>query len=261
MTRGQLIAITACCILFAVLYFGLDTKSQQQTAVEKSRAFVTESTGIGSIKQAAEEKLSEEQRLVVALLDQQLSEATEDSSRLVALRTLSGRWYQFEQPAMAGYYAQQLAELAQEDEEAWSIAGTTYVLCIRQSTEEKIKQFCANRAASAFENAISLNPDEVAHRVNLALTNVEYPPKDNPMKGILQLRDLDQKYPQNPIVLSNLGRLAIQTGQFSKALERLQAAIAADPENNRLFCLLEQAYNGLGDQAKAAEAGAKCRQE
>ena len=260
MTKGQLIAVFACLLLFAVLYFGLDTKSQQQSAVEKSRAFVAESTGISSIKDAAQKSLSDEQRAIVALLDRELSEATTDSMRVLALRTLSGRWYQFEQPAVAGYYAQQLAELAREDEEAWSIAGTTYVLCIRQAKDEKVKQFCANRAVMAFENAISLDPDEVAHRVNLALTNVEYPPKDNPMKGILQLRELDQKYPQNPIVLSNLGRLAIQTGQYAKAVERLEVAVAVDPENKRLYCLLEQAYNGAGESAKAADAGAKCQQ-
>ena len=260
MTKGQLIAISACLLLFVILYFGLDTKSQQQTAVEKSRAFVAESTGISSIKDAAQQSLTEEQRTIVALLEQELAESTSDSVRIANLRSLSGRWYQFGQPAVAGYYAQQLAELAVEDEEAWSIAGTTYVLCIRQSQEEKVKQFCANRAATAFENAISLNPGEVAHRVNLALTNVEYPPKDNPMKGILQLRELDQKYPQNPIVLSNLGRLAIQTGQYDKALERLEAAVAVDPENNRLYCLLERAYEGAGNQAKAAEAAQKCQQ-
>ena len=218
--------------------------------MEKSRAFVTESTGIGSIRQSAEANLNGEQKTVLAVLEQELADAQTDSSRVELLRTLSGRWYQFGEAAMAGYYAQQLAQLVNEDEDAWSIAGTTYVLCIRQSKEDKVKQYCAKRAQEAFENAISLNPDQVAHRVNLALTNVEYPPKDNPMKGILQLRDLDQKYPKNPIVLSNLGRLAIQTGQYQKAIERLETAVSVAPDNKQLYCLLEQAIMVLVILAK-----------
>ena len=62
MTKGQLLAIFACLLLFVILYFGLDTKSQQQSAVEKSRAFVAESTGISSIKDVAHQSLTDEQR-------------------------------------------------------------------------------------------------------------------------------------------------------------------------------------------------------
>jgi cytochrome c-type biogenesis protein CcmH/NrfG len=86
-----------------------------------------------------------------------------------------------------------------------------------------VKAFCNQRAVQAFENAISLNPDNASHRLNLALTYTEMPPEDNPMKGILLLRELQEQYPENTQVLNALGRLAIQTGQYARAVERLDA--------------------------------------
>ena len=79
------------------------------------------------------------------------------------------------------------------------------------------------------------------------------------MKGILMLRDLIEKEPENVLVLSTLGRFAIQTGQFEKAIERLEKAISLDPKNNKANCLLAQAYQGVGNAEKAAEYANICK--
>jgi uncharacterized protein HemY len=75
------------------------------------------------------------------------------------------------------------------------------------------------------------------------------------MKGILMLRELDTQHPNNVSVLSQLGRLAIKTGQWEKAITRLEAAQKVEPANDRVACLLLEAYKGAGqvDKAKALE--------
>jgi Flp pilus assembly protein TadD len=138
------------------------------------------------------------------------------------------------------------------------MAGTTYAICVKNSQDEKVKSFCSKRAVKAFESAISLAPEKIEPRINLAICYVDNPSQDNPMQGILMLRELNTKYPQSVPVLNQLGKLALQTNQIEKALERLEAAIALEPENKNTICLLATAYKNAGDQVKSNEYQKKC---
>lgn len=258
MTKLQWAVIASAIALFLVMYFGCGHKPNNIKALEKSRALAAESTDVNALLQEAKAGLSPVQTDAVLALEAQLGEAGADTSRVALLKQLSGQWYELGAPALAGYYAQQVAE-ATGEEEAWSIAGTTYTICIQRSQEQKIRDFCTGRAVQAFENAISLNPESVAHQVNLALAYAANPPQDDPMKGILMLRTLNQNNPDNVLILNTLARLAIQTGQFNRAIERLEHALSLDPGNIDSACLLAQAYEGAGDSAKASEYAERCR--
>lgn len=258
MTKLQYTVVGSAVVLLLILYFGFDTKAPKQRQIEQSRALVAESTDINALLRDAKSALEPAQRLALEELEQQLASAP-DTAGIAMLKTLSGRWMDYEQPAIAGYYAQQVAERA-GDEEAWSIAATTYAICVQRSSDERIRDFCTQRAVSAFESAISLAPDKVANRVNLALVYTENPPADNPMRGITLLRELEQRYPDNALVLKSLGRLAIRTNQYDRAVERLEKALSLAPDDNGIICLLAQAYEGAGNAAKAADFAADCRQ-
>ena len=73
------------------------------------------------------------------------------------------------------------------------------------------------------------------------------------MKGILQLRDLNQAHPENTAVLMQLARLSIQTGQWEKALGRLNSVLTLEPNNTKAPCMLSQVYRELGQADKANE--------
>jgi len=164
---------------------------------------------------------------------------------------------EFGQPAIAGFYAQTIAE-NDNSEESWSIAGTTYSICLQRTKEQKVRDYCYQNAVQAFESAVSVNPDNPQHKVNLAVLYTENPPPQNPMKGILMLRELTEKYPENASVLVNLGRLAIQTSQFDKAIERLSQALTLEPTNRQAICFIAKAYEAKGDQTNAELFGKRC---
>ena len=77
------------------------------------------------------------------------------------------------------------------------------------------------------------------------------------MKGILLLRELDAQNPENIAVNSQLARLAIKTGQFDKAIGRLEKVLVKEPNNSKLICLLAEAYSGANNP-KAAAMTEKC---
>lgn len=258
MTKLQWAAIAAALALFLVLYFGCDRRPTDVASMERSRALSMEQVNPEVLIQQAKAELGPSEQALTQRMEQAVEAAPSDEERAEAYKRLSSQWYELQQPAIAGYYAQQVAELLNE-EESWSISGTTYTICVQRSEDEEVRDFCTGRALQAFEMAISLAPENAAHRVNLALVYTANPPEDNPMKGILMLRELNQEDPDNVLVLNALGRLAIRTGQFDKALERLEAALLTEPDNRTTICLLAQAYDGAGDAIKAKAFADQCK--
>ncbi len=259
MTKLQTIVLAVAAFLFLGMYFGTSTKPPSQKEVEKNRSLVIESTDINTMLMEAKPKLSAQQSSYILALESQIQEITEDSLRIPLLKDLSGKWYDYGRADIAGFYAEQVAK-QNEEEEAWSITGTTYLIGARQAQEDKLKDFCKSRAISAFENALSLNPSNSAHKVNLATVYAEFPPQDNPMKGILMLIEMNKANPDDVPVLVSLGRFGIQTGQFDKAIERLTRAVNLVPEHKRANCLLANALNKSGKTADASIYQKKCEQ-
>lgn len=259
MTKLQIVSVVSAVLLFIVLYFGCDTVSSEQQRIGEDRKPAMVSTDISVLLKNAAEKLDPTQTGVIEMLDAQV-EAAQDSTKFDFLKQLSGKWYEFGQPAIAGFYAQTIAE-TDNSEESWSIAGTTYSICLQRSEEQKVRDYCYQNAVQSFENAVSVNPDNPQHKVNLAVLYTENPPPQNPMKGILMLRELTEKYPKDASVLVNLGRLAIKTSQFDKAIERLSQALTLEPTNRQAICFIARAYDAKGDQANAELYGKRCNNQ
>ncbi len=257
MTKLQLFIISTTALLFLIIYFGFDTKPSKQALIEKSRTLAIESTDINAILPEAKKELEASAAAKLHGLEQSVQESVSDSGRVTLLQELSGFWFNAGKAEIAGYYAQEVAEITNE-EEAWSIAGTTYAIGAQRAKSEKIKSYCNGRSIAAFENAISINPSNTNHSINLALSYVENPPEANPMKGIMMLLDLNKKHPEDASVLYNLGRLGNRTGQFEKSAKRLEKALALDPENIKISCQLAEAYAGLGENSKATTHKERC---
>lgn len=249
-------AIGIALLLLGVLLFGFDTKPENQKLIEKSRAQNFESTSIDLLLGDALQDLNANRRLYFEKKLQLVSNP--DSVSLDELKAFSGEWYDEEQFAIAGYYAEIIAK-REETEAAWSIAGTTYAAGIKKATREKERLYCYEKAVTALQNAISLNPENLNHQINLAIVYTDIPPDDNPMKGIQMLLDINEAYPDNTAALLALGRLAIQTGQFDRAKVRLEKVVELLPEDNRAYCLLTQVYQNTGETNQARVALEKCQ--
>lgn len=258
MNRLQIGLLSFSVLLFAVIYFGFDTKPKEIKKIESSRSLAAEALSIDSYIQKAVAALDDAEKSELLLLEQS-AETSEGAEKAEALKQLSSFWYRTEQPIIAGYYANDVAELV-DTETAWAIAGTTFVICVQRTAEQEVRDYCSKRAIRAFENASSINPEEIQHKVNLAMVYVENPPLENPMKGILNLRELNQKNPDDVTVLQTLGTLSIRTGQFERAKERLERVIELDPNNRKAICDLVGVYQSLGENSLAGEFAARCNQ-
>lgn len=259
MTKVQFASIISSVILVFVLYFGCERRAPEFRDIEKSRSLNLELVSIENLLQEAKPSLESVDLAQINNYEMLLHDAPSDSIKVEAMKTLSGKWYELGRPAIAGHYAYEIA-LLDPVEQSWSIAGTTFSICVQRATSQELKDYCTTKAVNAFENAISVNPDNVDHKINLALAYVENPVTDNPMQGIQMLLQLQENYPENVGVLTNLARLAIKTGQFERALERLSAALALEPDNTIANCLMASTLQALDRNEEAGDYVKKCNQ-
>lgn len=257
MSRSQYIVIGVALAVLGLMYFGCDTKPQKDRLAEKSRALQMEVTGIQNLQVEARKALNDEDKALLEQRMQAVRDASQPNQKSDAYKQLSGLWFELGRADIAGYYAEEVAKIDSTDA-AWGMAGTTYLLAVRNTKDVKVREWSSKRAISAFEYASTLAPDVVDHKINLALAHVDNPASPNPMKGILMLKDLNEQDPNEVKVIHQLARLAIRTNQWEKAIQRLTHALTVDPNNQNTNCLLAQAYKGAGQVAEASKYQAIC---
>jgi len=79
------------------------------------------------------------------------------------------------------------------------------------------------------------------------------------MKGVTLLRDITSKDSTNIAANVILGKLAIQSGQFDKAIKRLELVLSLQAKNTEALYFLAEAYKGQGNKGKAIELFEKCK--
>lgn len=239
MNKQQAALILGSVAMILVLYFGFNTKPPKQRLLEKSRGADVELQEAQNAIRTAKTTLPEGVRKYIQGLENIVDATTSDSVRLEALKSLSSAWFDQRAFVPAGFYAEQIA-MSTETAESWAIAGSTYGAAFSSSENAQDVDLAMAGAVRSFESAISLDPENLDYRINLAICYAERPPAENPMKGIQSLLELNRNHPENTSVLYHLARFGMRTGQFDKAKERLENALVIDPAQRRLHCLMAE---------------------
>lgn len=92
----------------------------------------------------------------------------------------------------------------------------------------------------------------ITEQIQVALSNIQ--DAENPqsqMKGILQMRSLSEKYPDNADLQWNMGLFSIQSGQYEKAVARFENVINIDAQRLDAYMQLAMSYIALQDTSAA----------
>lgn len=253
----QKLVIATFIALFFVLYFGCEKTSKENRLLEKSREI--QSTSINIDQEIALSKRiidkNDQTDIESSLID--LEEASTDEQKIEALKKLAGKWYNIGNPLISGHYAEKIAEIT-NTEDAWSIVGTTNYLAISNASTDEHRKYAKEKAITALEKAISLNPSNVDHKINKALCFVE---SDAPMQGIMMLREIAESNPDNVAAQMQLGRLSIRTNQWDKALERFNKVLSLDSDNKEVHCYLVDVYKAQNDMVNAGKSAEICQND
>ncbi len=104
------------------------------------------------------------------------------------------------------------------------------------------------RAIGAFEDARSIQPDDVTTLVRLAEAQLS---AGRPEAADAALNHALRLAPQHARVLGTLGRAALARRDYASAIRQLEAALRVEPQATALHYQLSLAYRGAGEAARA----------
>lgn len=151
------------------------------------------------------------------------------------------------------YYLGEKSKL-ENSEKNITFAAHLYLKQLKGVEQHALQVWMANQAADLFKQALKLNPDNDSSKIGLGSSYIfGATGASSPMEGIQKILGVVQKDSANIYGQFMLGYGGIMTGQYDKAIERLNLVVQAEPDNTEAVFLLAEAYERHGENTKAAE--------
>jgi len=170
---------------------------------------------------------------------------------------LSNKFAELQKFDSAGFYAEKVAILDPTVENILRTGDRYYEAYGFAVDDEKAKNLGA-KTREYYEKALKLNPGLLAAKANMAMTYVN---TENPMAGILMLREVIDTDPTNELALFNLGILSMRSNQYSKASDRFRQILTNNPANTKAKFYLGLTLVELGDKEQARKVLAEVKKE
>ncbi len=211
-----------------------------------------------NIKQFIEEEkqhLTSTQAVNLGKLENSVTRGDINSQLITANTQLANFWkdsiHSFEPYA---YYLSEAAKL-DKSEKNLTFAAQLILDNLRAEQDEAKLNWKAEQAITLFEKAIELNPGNDDLKVGLGSCYVfgkgRIGGTEETMKGIQQLLAVVKKDSNNMKAQMMLGVGGYVSGQYGKAIERLQKVVIAQPDNLEAIAFLADAYAAKGEKAEA----------
>ncbi|GAB2949159.1 hypothetical protein GCM10027048_12690 [Hymenobacter coalescens] len=177
-------------------------------------------------------------------------QAAQGPAKLSIANDLAKQYQQVQRFDSAGYYYEQVA-LVRPGEQAWKRAADQYFEAYSFAATEERAKMLGGKARELYEKVLKQNPQNLDAKTNMGMALMA---SDNPVSGIMMLREVLAADPKNEKALYNLGILALQSNQPDKAVERFQELVKVNPKNvNGQFYLgVALAQDGKKELAKQA---------
>jgi cytochrome c-type biogenesis protein CcmH/NrfG len=134
--------------------------------------------------------------------------------------------------------------------ESWIKAGDQYYQAFTFALDETKQQTLAAKTQEIYSRVLERDQGNLTVKTKLAMTYIS---SQNPMKGIVMLREVLAVDPKNREALFNLGVLSIQSGQYDKAVERFEELVGIDSTHLQGQLLLGVALLNNGERVRARE--------
>jgi tetratricopeptide (TPR) repeat protein len=209
-----------------------------------------------SILAASRKQLSPTAAGEVKAVENELA-AIRDSSQMAAVYVrLAHTWEVNKQLSVAAYYGAKSAKL-ENSEKKLNFAGQFFLELMHDAGSPGVQLWAAQEAIDCFNRSLAVNPNSDTTKMALASAYIEG--SGQPMQGVQLLLGIVREKPDDIPANMMLGKLAIQSGQYDKAVKRFEDLLQKNPDNTEAVYFLAEAYKGMGNKAKAIELFEKCK--
>ncbi len=264
----QILTILAAVALTAGLYFGMPTVPPKKAGAAAPGGGGAHMAGTptsvptalpDSTVTAARTALHGHAAKEVAVLEKAIAAKGTDSAQMAPLMdSLAGVWAEHGAPVIAADLYAKSARLDGSDKKLNFAArfALGYASGAGEA-DESLRRWAAGQAVDLFNRLAVLRPNDDTVKIFLASAYIDG--LGETMQGVQQLLAVTRQNPDHPTANFLLGRLAIQSGQWDKAVARLETAVRVQPSDAEALYELAQAYQGAKQPAKAIDALQRCK--
>lgn len=201
----------------------------------------------------AKEKISPEQALRLNSLENSVVRGDVNDQKIHVYHQLARFWSDsaklFEPYA---WYTGEAAKL-ENSEKSLTFAAQLYIDNLVTEGDPAIQHWLAEQAKDLLEKALVINPNNDSSKIGLGACYIFGNISNNPMEGILPIREIVQKNPNNLYAQMILGLGGKKSGQLDKAIERFLLIVNKDPENLEAIFHLAECYEMHNDKPNAVK--------
>ena len=262
MNIKQVILVGAATLaLLGFFLFGKTKNTQKITATPQQHADHEQVFDIHQYLKLAKENLKSKDTLALIEAAEKtfkgLSAQAERPAKQAAAEKLAALTAAAGDPLGSAYYYNQAAEIG-NTATLWHNSGENFLVLAGSVSAPTTQSYLFDAAINAFKNAADLEPKNLSHQIKLGTAYVEQ--GTNAMQGITLLLDAVKQDSTNVEAQFSLGKFSMVSGQFEKAIYRLEKVLHSQPQNSEVLFLLAEAHKNTGNVAKAVEYLEKCKQ-
>ncbi len=253
MKKPQFIVVLIATLLcVAVIIFVPRSKKEGPGAGKENTENQTISTQ--TILDGAKTALTGTQKISLLSIENQLNTAKSPADRAVIYRQLSKFWADSAHRIEPYLYYTYSAALLENSEKSLTFAAQLLVDNLAtQEAPPAIQNWIAANAKVLLEKALVINPKNDSAIINLGACYLFGNISDNPMQGILKVKEVVDKNPQNIYGNMMLGLGGKKSGQYPKAIERFLNILKLEPKNMEAMVNLAECYELSNQKSLAIE--------
>ena len=251
MKLPQLLVVFIAVLLCTVLAIFVP-RNQKNASQASNAASNNETVSSKTILEGAKTTLTGSQKISLLSIENQLTTSKSVKDSIAIYRQLSKFWADSAQRVAPYLYYTYSAALLENSEKSLTFAAQLLVDNLTtQEAPPAIQNWMAVNAKVLLEKALVINPNNDSATINLGACYLFGNISDNPMQGILKVKEIVDKNPQNVYGNLILGLGGKKSAQYPKAIERFIAVIKLQPSNLEAMINLAECYE-LSNQNEAA---------
>jgi tetratricopeptide (TPR) repeat protein len=248
--KPQLIIISGGIILFSLLFlFGKTVEKKDKAA--QNQQVAAGNLSISQILTNLKKELKPYQLDYLARLENSISRGDVKEQQIHLNHQLAAFWRDSISEFLP--YAWYTAEAAKLENSEKSLTFAAHLMESRLMDvgDPALQTWLGTNAKVLFEKALEVNPNNDSSKIGLGACYMFGNISDNPMEGIMKVRAIAEKDPNNMYAQKMLVFGGMKTGQYDKAIERLKVILSKEAGNLEMIALLGDAYERKGDKENA----------
>lgn len=252
MKRPQWITtVAAGCLVLLIYKFGKTVLPNDKGYPGKEANLVNTAFSIDSVLAEFKKQLSPAQVFRLNTLENSITRGDLKEQKLNVYNQLAHFWG--DTARVFELYAWYKAEAARFENSEKSLNFAAHLFLDNLQGEERlpVKQWKALQAKDLFERSLKLNPGNDSAKVGLGACLLFGNISTTPMEGIIKIREVADRDSTNVFAQITLAKGSVLSGQYDKAINRLETAHRRQPDNLEAIMLLADVYERLGDVTNA----------